>query len=187
MIQKVKIEELRTMSGKEGLILRGCGGDLQEWVNGISGILKDAEILKGDFQDCITFQDGEITCLLFPFEGTDLDVGKLAVWRIQTVQDFHGIWLSDFVENQLGGFIESGEQKKPDCPLIGQDGNIFNLVGIASRTLKQNDMQSQAEEMQKRIFSSHSYDEALSIIMDYVNITSADGTEENEDMTMEVG
>ncbi len=24
---------------------------------------------------------------------------------------------------------------KPDCPLIGQDGNIFNLVGIAAKTL----------------------------------------------------
>ena len=25
--------------------------------------------------------------------------------------------------------------KKPKCPLIGQDGNIFNLMGIASKTL----------------------------------------------------
>ena len=35
--------------------------------------------------------------------------------------------------------------KKPDCPLIGQDSNIFNLVGIASRTLKRNNIQNQAE------------------------------------------
>ena len=28
------------------------------------------------------------------------------------------------------------ERNKPDCPLIGQDGNVFNIVGIASRTLK---------------------------------------------------
>ena len=27
------------------------------------------------------------------------------------------------------------KQTKPDCPLIGEDGNIFNLVGIAARTL----------------------------------------------------
>ena len=40
--------------------------------------------------------------------------------------------------------------------------------------------------MQKRVFSSHGYDEALSIIMDYVNITSADDTEESEDMNMGV-
>ena len=30
--------------------------------------------------------------------------------------------------------------EKPDCPLIGQNGNIFNLAGIASRTLKENGM-----------------------------------------------
>ena len=35
----------------------------------------------------------------------------------------------------------SNENKcvKPDCPLIGTDGNIFHLVGIAAKTLKRND------------------------------------------------
>lgn len=60
--------------------------------------------------------------------------------------------------------------KKPLCKLIGEDGNIFNLVGIASRTLKKNNMREQAEEMQKEVFSSGSYDEALSIIGKYVEI-----------------
>jgi len=77
--------------------------------------------------------------------------------------------------------------KKPDCPLIGQDSNIFNLVGIASRILKQNDMSNQAEEMRKRVFSSHGYDEALNIIMNYVNITYADDMEEAEDEDMNMG
>lgn len=27
------------------------------------------------------------------------------------------------------------KQTKPDCPLIGQDGKVFNLVGIAAKTL----------------------------------------------------
>ena len=43
------------------------------------------------------------------------------------------VWLSDYVPNRLGGFIEeqpAQEQKKPDCPLIGQDSNIYNLMGI---------------------------------------------------------
>lgn len=42
---------------------------------------------------------------------------------------------------------------KPDCPLIGQDGNIFNLMGIAARTLKNNDMREEAAEMQKRVMN----------------------------------
>ena len=28
------------------------------------------------------------------------------------------------------------KKNKPDCPLVGQDGNIYSLVGIASKTLK---------------------------------------------------
>ena len=59
---------------------------------------------------------------------------------------------------------------KPDCPLIGTDGNIFHLMSIASGTLRKNGMQEQAEEMRNRIFQCQSYDSALSIIGDYVNI-----------------
>ena len=70
-------------------------------------------------------------------------------------------------------------KKKPDCKLIGEDGNIFNLMGIASRTLCQNGMADEAVEMRDRICSSGSYGEALCIIGDYVNITGGD---ENEDM-----
>ena len=32
--------------------------------------------------------------------------------------------------------------EKPKCALIGKDGNIFNLMGIASRTLKRNNMKN---------------------------------------------
>ena len=75
--------------------------------------------------------------------------------------------------------------KKPKCPLIGQDGNMFNLMGIASKTLKRNGMSNDAKEMCDRITSSGSYDEALSIIDEYVEITSADD-EETEDFGMEM-
>ena len=96
------------------------------------------------------------------------------MWRLQTHADFGGTWLSDFVPNRLGGFLsaEISEDEKPDCPLIGQDGNIFNLIGIASRTLRQCEQTRQAKEMSERVFASGSYEEALAIIGEYVNITS---------------
>ena len=53
------------------------------------------------------------------------------------------------------------ERNKPDCPLIGQDGNVFNLIGIVSRTLKENGMAAEASEMSSRVFASGSYSEAL--------------------------
>ncbi|MBC8587482.1 hypothetical protein CLLI_15370 [Clostridium liquoris] len=59
---------------------------------------------------------------------------------------------------------------KPRCKLIGEDGNIFNLMGIASRTLKKAGMKDKADEMVKRIMESGSYIEALAVISEYVEI-----------------
>ena len=76
------------------------------------------------------------------------------------------------------------KQNKPDCPLIGTDGNIFNLVGLASRTLKRNGLSEEASEMTSKVFKSGSYEEALGIIGEYVNITSVDDPDENMDLDM---
>ena len=60
--------------------------------------------------------------------------------------------------------------KKPKCKLVGEDGNIFNLMGIASRTLKQAGQGKNAIEMAQRVMAgASSYDEALSIIQEYVD------------------
>lgn len=59
---------------------------------------------------------------------------------------------------------------KPKCKLIGEDGNIFNLMAIASRTLKKAKQGKEAEEMIDRIMNSKSYMEALAIISEYVEI-----------------
>ncbi len=80
----------------------------------------------------------------------------------------------------------SNENKhvKPDCPLIGTDGNIFHLVGIAAKTLRRNGLSEEASEMSEKVFGSGSYDEALGIIGEYVNITSVDEPGEDRDMRM---
>lgn len=62
------------------------------------------------------------------------------------------------------------KRNKPDCKLIGEGGNIFNLMARAARTLRENDLSEEAKEMRQRITSSGSYDEALCIIGEYVNI-----------------
>ena len=117
--------------------------------------------------------------MLFLSEDVKMEMAKISVWRLQTRENFGGTWLSDFVPNQLGGFLgePSPEFEKPDCALIGQDGNVFTLVGIASRTLRRNGMAEQAKEMTDRVFASGSYHEALNIIGEYVNITSVDDPE----------
>ena len=60
---------------------------------------------------------------------------------------------------------------KLKCRLIGEDGNIFNLMGIVSRTLKEAGEPEKAEEMIRRITSdAKSYDEALAMLMEYEDV-----------------
>jgi len=60
---------------------------------------------------------------------------------------------------------------KPKCKVIGEDGNIFNLMGIVSKTLKEAGEQEKADEMVTRITTqAESYDEALAMLMDYVDV-----------------
>ena len=68
-IKKIAAEDLRRMNGKEGLILQGCGGDPQEWVDGINEMLTENGVLLDGtkFHDCYTFKHDGLTCLLFPF------------------------------------------------------------------------------------------------------------------------
>lgn len=192
-IKDITTDELRTMHKKQGIIFQDCSGEPQEWIDGINEILTRANILKEStkFEGASRFEHNGVTCLLFEFtEDVKLDVGKLSIWRLQTHEAFGGTWLSDYVPNKLGGFIKNEEQItsqgkiKPDCQLIGQDGNIFNLMGIASNTLKKNGMREEAKEMQERITSSGSYNEALCIIGEYVSITSDEDMNEGMDMTM---
>lgn len=58
--------------------------------------------------------------------------------------------------------------KKPQAPIIGADGNVFNLIGICSRTLRRAGSPDKAKEMTNRITNSASYEEALSIMCEYI-------------------
>ena len=142
MVKQITTDDLRRMGGQEGIILQGCGGDPQEWVDGINELFAEAGILLNGSafkaENVSLFQNGELTCLLFPFEGVQLDAGRLAVWRIQTHGQFGGTWLSDHVSNKLGGFVqeESPVPAKPSMELLGHDGNIFSIMGHAAKLLR---------------------------------------------------
>lgn len=114
---QITVNELRQMKGQEGLVLQGCGGDMQQWVDGINELLTLEEILlEGTaFKNVKSFQYEGLTNLLFPFEDVKLNMGKLAIWRLQSHETFGGTWLSDYVSNHLGGFVaENSAQKMED-------------------------------------------------------------------------
>ncbi len=60
---------------------------------------------------------------------------------------------------------------KPRCVFSGADGNIFNLISIATRSLRDFGRGEDADIMYDRIHkTAASYDEAIAIIGEYVEI-----------------
>ena len=114
-IKTITTDDLRKMKDSEGLVLQGCGGDLQEWQDGINDMLTEEKILLegSKFENCSSFEHDGMTCLLFPFEdNVKLDMGRLAIWRLRTHEAFGGTWLSDYVPNRLGGFSAKQQEQQ---------------------------------------------------------------------------
>jgi hypothetical protein len=65
---------------------------------------------------------------------------------------------------------DANADTRPVAKMIGQDGNVFNLIGIASRALKKAGKIDEEKEMISRITKAGSYLEALAILTDYVRI-----------------
>ena len=103
MIKEINEQDLLKMKDKEGLILQGCGGDLNDWLQGINEDFTKRNILMNNskFEDIYSFKSGEITNLLFPLDYADVNIPKLAMWRIGTHEVFGGTWLSDYIDNRL--------------------------------------------------------------------------------------
>ena len=66
------------------------------------------------------------------------------------------------------------QNRKPKCPLIGSDGNVFNLIGLTQKSLIAVNEDKLAKEMKDRVYQSGSYAEALNIMQEYVDVTSVD-------------
>lgn len=112
---EITINELCRMK-TDGLILQGCGGDIQEWVDGINGLLEQEDILlEGTmFKNVRSFCYEGLTNLLFPFEDVKINFGKLAIWRLRSHETFGGTWLSDYIPNKLGGFLDEGLEQETE-------------------------------------------------------------------------
>jgi hypothetical protein len=60
--------------------------------------------------------------------------------------------------------------EKPICILTGQDGNVFNIIGLVSRTLKRAGQADKAREFVDRAMKAKSYDDVLALSRDYVEV-----------------
>ena len=62
------------------------------------------------------------------------------------------------------------EAEKPKCKLIGTDGNVFALAGQVSKVLKNAGQPEKAKEFTEKLFQCGSYNEALVLMGNYVEI-----------------
>lgn len=63
-----------------------------------------------------------------------------------------------------------GKRTSLEVTLTGEDGNIFNLIGIVSKEMKRNGYRELVKEFQDDITSSKSYEEALQKIATWADI-----------------
>jgi len=61
--------------------------------------------------------------------------------------------------------------EKPKCQLARTDGNVFSLGGRVSQTLKKAGLRDEAKMFTERLFKCGSYDEALRLMMEYVEVS----------------
>lgn len=64
--------------------------------------------------------------------------------------------------------------EKPEAKIIGANGNIFNLLAIASNALKKEGLGDQAKEMFDKAIKTDSYEKAICIIIEYVDPVDCD-------------
>ena len=63
------------------------------------------------------------------------------------------------------------KKEKPKAKIIGENGNVFNLLGICSKALDSVGQRDKAKEMTTRVMASRSYTDALQIMEEYCELS----------------
>jgi hypothetical protein len=122
-VQKKTFEEVdklvgdpKTKKHNEAIVFIGTGGDLNEWVDGITGMLTDESIMTpGDEWYHMTTTGGRHE-LVMPLPAEGVDLGKMAVWKFKFGDCS---WWSDYRVNYYGQHgaerpVEANDQDEID-------------------------------------------------------------------------
>ena len=65
-------------------------------------------------------------------------------------------------------------EMKPECELIGKNGNVFNLIALVRKTLRDNELSDKLEQFdadyEELKKTGGNYDDVLVLIMKYVEV-----------------
>ena len=101
----ITISELRERKENEfAIVVMGAGGSLEEWKDGIAkALIEKAIVPEGEvFKEMHTLsgnvmgKEGRTDLVLFFADGLKIEMGKLAMWRLQ---NYFIKWTDDFVVN----------------------------------------------------------------------------------------
>ncbi len=59
---------------------------------------------------------------------------------------------------------------KPKCRLIGEDGNVFNIIARVKNALNNAGLKKEAKEFVEKVFNQKSYNDVLKLCNKYVDI-----------------
>ena len=173
--------------------LKGSGGDLMPYFSGqrnpgvkakVLSAIPSVELRDGELMGCTTVRlkepldKAEMSALQEYLLGQFSD-GWGEGFEQREIQTADGVLYVHFWDAEPFSFevvpVQPAEPareptvpKRPKMKLVGQDGNIFAILGRASRLLKKNGQPEQAKEMADRVYQSGNYCEALDIISEYV-------------------
>ena len=203
---EMSFSDFRSMvSGEdiEGLVLLGAGGDLQEWVDGVTGMLNEQGIANGEVftqPTVLTTSGGRTDLALLFAEGADLDIGRLAMWRLSFGD---ASWISDYVVNYEDQHVAMRSKRsnhprahsssrrvssrrktavkypEVNVPMVGEDGNAFAILGRVIRALKRAGVSREEIDLFHSEATSGDYDNLLQTVMSWVSIDEYDDYDDN--------
>lgn len=84
------------------------------------------------------------------------------------------------------GCVPGTEIKKPDCELVGQDGNAFAIMARVKQALRRAGVPTSVQAEYTKRATSGDYSNLLAVSMEYVNETGmSKAEEEDEEATCE--
>lgn len=128
-MSEIQYKNFQELNKNEGLVFLGAGGNIQEWITGVTnslfeaGIIKDAipENIFSDFIVLTTTGGRTDLVMVFAQNGAKIEIGKLALWRLKFGDCS---WISDYrvnYANQHGVTIKDEEEET--CEFCGETWN----------------------------------------------------------------